>query len=395
MKKKNSLLFVLLIIVSLAAGFLAGTLIDSQKTENVQLAGTIGRVQNYKNVKVTEEDIDLKNDLVADTVMLKALSAWFNYYYVSAVSQGDKIQYALDQIQPLEPYKEYARVVLSDVASYGTFLGNSRTDILLAIAMINDPGEIHPVLLRNTIVQANNVISQMSFREKTVLNLIDNMGSYLEGKGTDPEGTLAEVHTILTMDQLANAMALNDKMVIQYFNKKKLFTDEIQGSFGLNLKEIVVEDLSRLNAINDQIALNLLVLLDKDNIGSSQIVSDATLIGCRFLLNETALQSYRSNMSELGYIQKSSSTLENMQDLSLGGIMFIMDASGELGGFYDKDKLGMVADQQGLGGSRILITDTDKLSLKESMDNAAKLGLYNLNQLGDFVASEQTLNGMI
>ncbi|MFA5443363.1 MAG: hypothetical protein WC128_00500 [Bacteroidales bacterium] len=383
MKKKNSSLFILLIIISLAAGFLAGTLIDFPKTENVQLAGTIGRVQNYKNVKVTEEDIELKNDLVADTVMLNALSAWFNYYYVSAVSQGDKIQYVLDQIQPLETYKEYAGVVLSDAASYGTFLENSRTDLLLAIAMINDPAEIHPALLRNTIVQANNVISQMSFRKKTVLDLIDNMEFYLEGKGADPEGVLAEVHTILTMDQLANAMALNDKMVIQYFNKKKLYTDEIQGSFSADLQGIIVEDLSRLSYVyNDKSILNLLIPLGD----GFPIIQNATLIGRQFLLNETALQFYCSNMSELGYIHKSSSTLENMQDLSLGSIMIIMDAAGELGA---------VADQQSLGSSRILITDKDRLFNTGSISNAAKLGLYNLNQLGAFYASEQTLSGMI
>ncbi len=369
MKKKNGSLFILIIVISLVVGFLTGTLVDFPKTDNVQLSGTIGRVQNYKNVKITEEDIELKNDLVSDTVMLNALSAWFNYYYVSAVSQGDKIRYALDQIEPLEPYKEYAGVVLSDVAGYRTFLENSRTDLLLAVAMVKDPGEIHPVLLRNTIVQANNVISRMSHRKQSVLDLIDNMGSYLEAQGTDPDGTLAGVHTVLTMDQLANAMALNDKMVIQYFQKKKLFTDEIQGSFGVDLKALVVEDLSRLNAVYDQSALNLLVILDKDNIGSSQIVSDAALIGSQFLLNETALQYFCSSMGELGYVN-SSNTLQNMQDLSLGGIMFIMDAAGELGGFYDKNKLGMVSDHQSLEGSRILITDVEKL------------GLLNVNQLG-------------
>jgi|GEM_PF-331261 len=397
MKKKNSLLFILLILVSLAAGFMAGTLIDFPKTEDVQLAGTIGRVQNYKNVKVTEEDLDLKNDLVADTVMLKALSAWFNYYYVSAISQGDKIQYVLDQIQPMETYKEYAGVVLSDVAGYGTFLENSRTNLLLAIAMIKDPGEIHPVLLRNTIVQANNVISQMSYRKQSVLDLIDNMGSYLESNGADPNGTLAGVHAVLTMDQLANAMTLNDKMVIKYFQKKKLFTDEIQGSFGVDLKQIVVEDVSRLNAFYaDQTALNLLVILGDQSVGANMpILKDVSLIGQQFLLNETALQYYYSDMSELGYINKSSSTLENMQDLSLGGIMIIMDAAGELGAEY--------ADQQNLGGSRILITDKDNLGGAAAFDkanmgsfgflNAQKLGMWNVNQLGDFVANMSSLGG--
>lgn len=376
MKKKNRSLLILTIAVSLVVGFLTGMLVDFPKTDNTQLSGTIGRVQNYKNVKVTEKDIELKNDLVSDTVMLKALSAWFNYYYVSAVSQGDKIRYALDQIQPLETYKEYAGVVLSDVAGYRTFLENTRTNLLLAVAMVRDPAEIHPVLLRNTIVEANNVISRMSHRKQSVLDLIDNMGSYLEAQGSDPDGTLAGVHTVLTMDQLANAMALNDKMVIRYFQKKKLFTDEIQGSFGLNLKEIVVEDLSRLNAINDQSALNLLIILDQDNIGSSQIVSDAALIGQQFLLNETALQFYCSNMSELGYINKSSSTLENMQDLALGGVMFIMDATGELGGFFNMENL------KGTGSF-------DKWFL-----NAQQLGFLNVSQLGAFMDKVSNLGGI-
>lgn len=382
MKKKNRSLLILTIAVSLVVGFLTGMLVDFPKTDNTQLSGTIGRVQNYKNVKVTEKDIELKNDLVSDTVMLKALSAWFNYYYVSAVSQGDKIRYALDQIQPLETYKEYAGVVLSDVAGYRTFLENTRTNLLLAVAMVRDPAEIHPVLLRNTIVEANNVISRMSHRKQSVLDLIDNMGSYLEAQGSDPDGTLAGLHTVLTMDQLANAMALNDKMVIRYFQKKKLFTDEIQGSFGLNLKEIVVEDLSRLNAINDQSALNLLVILDQDNIGSSQIVSDAALIGQQFLLNETALQFYCSNMSELGYINKSSSTLENMQDLALGGVMFIMDATGELGGFFNMENL------KGTGSF-------DKANLGSvGFFNAQQLGFLNVSQLGAFMDKVSNLGGI-
>ncbi len=311
MKKKKGSLYILTIVVSLVVGFLIGTLIDSPRTDNTQLSGTIGRVQNYKNVKITEEDLDLKNDLVADTIMLHALTAWFNYYYVSAISQGDKIQYALDQIQPLETYQKYAGVVLSDMAGYRTFLENTRPDLLLA-----------------------------------------------------------------------NAMALNDKMVMQYFQKKKLFTDEIQGSFGVDLKEVVVEDLSRLNAVYaDQTALNLLVILrDASGVGDFPIIQDVALIGRQFLLNETALQFYCSNMSELGYINKNSGTLENMQDLSLGGVMFIMDAAGELGACLDKENLGDmgVFDKANLGSAGFL--------------NAQKLGIWNVTHLEGFVGSAQKLN---
>ena len=57
MKKKNRSLLILTIAVSLVVGFLTGMLVDFPKTDNTQLSGTIGRVQNYKNVKVTEKDI--------------------------------------------------------------------------------------------------------------------------------------------------------------------------------------------------------------------------------------------------------------------------------------------------------------------------------------------------
>lgn len=364
MKTKNrSLVIVILVIVSLAAGFLTGTLVDIPKTDNTQLVGTIGRVQNYKNVKITQEDIELKNELLVDSLLLRAISVYFNYYYVSAVSQGEKIQYALKELENQEPYREYAGVLLEDFARYGTFLGNARTDLLLAIAIVKNPGEVHPVMIRNTIVQANNVISQISYRKQSVLDLIDNLSSYLSQQGKETNATLASVHTVLTMDQIAAAMAMNDKMVLQYFEKKKLFTDEIQGSFSSDLQGIIVADMGRLD----------LIVRDKTFLGMSEvervpIIEDAALIGSRFLLNAPALQNFLQSMNDLGYIHKNTQTLDNMQGLGL----FIRNAEGVLG----------------------IVMDKDILSLKESYGNAEKLGFLNMNQLGSFLNNAAEL-GMV
>lgn len=364
MKTKNrSLVIVILVIVSLAAGFLTGTLVDIPKTDNTQLVGTIGRVQNYKNVKITQEDIELKNELLVDSLLLRAISVYFNYYYVSAVSQGEKIQYALKELENQEPYREYAGVLLEDFARYGTFLGNARTDLLLAIAIVKNPGEVHPVMIRNTIGQANNVISQISYRKQSVLDLIDNLSSYLSQQGKETNATLASVHTVLTMDQIAAAMAMNDKMVLQYFEKKKLFTDEIQGSFSSDLQGIIVADMGRLD----------LIVRDKTFLGMSEvervpIIEDAALIGSRFLLNAPALQNFLQSMNDLGYIHKNTQTLDNMQGLGL----FIRNAEGVLG----------------------IVMDKDILSLKESYGNAEKLGFLNMNQLGSFLNNAAEL-GMV
>ncbi len=328
--------------MSLTAGFLVGILVDFPKTDDTQLAGTIGRVQNYKNVKVTEEDIELKNDLVSDTIILKAISNYFNYYYVAAVSQGEKIRYALEALESQPAYKEHAGLLLQEVSGYGAFLGNARLDLLQAVAVVTNPAEIHPVMMRNTIVQANNVISQISFRRQSVLDLIDNLGNYLEKQGKDADATLASVHTVLSLEQITNAMALNDKMVLKYFEKKKIFTEQIQGSFGSELQGLIVADAQRLGV----------VYYDIDPMGI--IVQSAESIGSHFALNSGEIGSMITNMHELGICSEvigSSNDLEsvafmNMENLDLKSSLF----SEQLGGaVLNTPDLGMFNNMQELG----------------------------------------------
>jgi len=336
---KSSIVLVLVVLVSLTAGFLVGILVDFPKTDNTQLAGTIGRVQNYKNVKVTEADLELKNDLVTDTLILKAISTYFNYYYVSAVSQEEKIRYALDALENQDAYKEYAGLLLQQVARYATFLENARLDLLQAIAVVTNPAEVHPVMMRNTIVQANNVISQISYRKQSVLDLTDNLGSYLATQGKDTDATLASVHTVLTMEQITNALALNDKVVLKYFEKKKIFTEQIQGSFASDLQGIIVEDAQKLG----------IALYDIDPMGI--IILNSENIGNHFLLDNPGLNSMLDNMSELGYIgtaafesSQEMGVFLNMDDLSLN---VVMDTQ-QLEFFADSENLGMINSIQEL-----------------------------------------------
>ncbi|MFA5768679.1 MAG: hypothetical protein WC871_03975 [Bacteroidales bacterium] len=366
MKTKKGILTALVVVISLAAGFLTGALVDFPKTENTQLSGTIGRVQNYKNVKITEEDIELKNQLTSDTLILKAIANYFNYYYVSAVSQGEKIRYTLDNVNPLKEFREFSGIVLTEFKNYGTFLENARKDLLLAAMVCKEPEDANPVMMRNAITQANNVISQMSYRKQAVLNFLENVEAFLQQEKGGNTQALAGIHLVLTMDQLTNAMALNDKMVIKYFEKKRLFTEEIQGSFSTDLKGIITSDMNSLGT----------GFTDKTGIENFPIIQDASLIGRQFILGDAALGSILANMSELGYYVIHSQTLANMQDLSLGSVMIIMDADGKLGSILDAQKLGLAMDAQKLGA----VNDMDKLGFA----NMTHLNVifYNASELG-------------
>ncbi len=133
--------------------------------------------------------------------------------------------------------------MLTEFENYGTFLRNARKDLLLAAMVCNEPEDANPVMMRNAITQANNVISQMSYRKQAVLNFLENVEAFLEQNKDGSSQALADIHLVLTMDQLANAMALNDKMVIKYL-KEKTVTEEVQGSFSSDLKGIITSDVT-------------------------------------------------------------------------------------------------------------------------------------------------------
>ncbi len=383
MKKRNGLLLTLAVIASLAIGFLIGIMVDIPKTDNTQVAGTIGKIQNYKNVKITEQDIQLKNELLADSVLLKAIGNYFNYYYVSAVSQGDRIKYALKELDPEQEFKAFSGMTLTEFAGYGTFLENARKDLMLAVALCKFPNDVHPVLLRNAITQANNVIAQMNYRKQAVLNLIDNLDTFIGQKSKDVPVVLANVHAVLSCDQIINAVALNDKVVLKYFDRKKLYTTEIkassladmQGSSSV-LQGYIIHDAAILK---DQIfgsssSLGIdPIQLDQENLGF--LIEDAALIGTQFLLDAGNLQGFIGSASELGYFVVGS-VFQNLENL---GIIYThQDAAGNL------SLISVVEDSQSLG--TVAFMDAQSLGLLV-FDNAETLGLCSISQLGSFMNS--------
>lgn len=383
MKKRNGLLLTLAVIASLAIGFLIGIMVDIPKTDNTQVAGTIGKIQNYKNVKITEQDIQLKNELMADSVLLKAIGNYFNYYYVSAVSQGDRIKYALKELDPEQEFKAFSGMTLTEFAGYGTFLENARKDLMLAIALCKFPNDVNPVLLRNAITQANNVIAQMNYRKQAVLNLIDNLDTFIGQKSKDVPVVLANVHAVLSCDQIINAVALNDKVVLKYFDRKKLYTTEIkassladmQGSSSV-LQGYIIHDAAILKdqMIGSSSSLGIdPIQLDQENLGF--LIEDAALIGTQFLLDAGNLQGFIGSASELGYFVVGS-VFQNLENL---GIIYThQDAAGNL------SLISVVEDSQSLG--TVAFMDAQSLGLLV-FDNAETLGLCSISQLGSFMNS--------
>lgn len=67
MKNRHVRLTIFTAILALIAGIFIGLFLANFTSDDEHLGGTIGKVDRYRNVKVTEDDVLLRNELVDDT----------------------------------------------------------------------------------------------------------------------------------------------------------------------------------------------------------------------------------------------------------------------------------------------------------------------------------------
>ena len=194
MKKKNNLLIALGIIAALTIGFLIGISVNYPRLNNHEISGTIGKVKNYRNTKATEADIELKNDLLADSVMLHSVKNFMNFYYVRALELGKNIDFAVAEANKNEAFKNKNASEITALENYGKFLGAARKDLLVAVAACRSAAGADPAFLRNAIAQANNMVAQMNYRNSAVLNFITSLDSFIQETGAGKNAGLNKAH---------------------------------------------------------------------------------------------------------------------------------------------------------------------------------------------------------
>ncbi|MDX9880998.1 MAG: hypothetical protein RBS73_02965 [Prolixibacteraceae bacterium] len=321
MKKKNNLLITFVIIAALAIGFLIGISVEYPRLNNSELSGTIGKVSNYRNTKATEADIELKNDLLADSVMRHSVKNFMNFYYVRALELGKNIDFAVAEASKNESFKNTSAPEITALENYGKFLGAARKDLLVAVAACESAKEADPAFLRNAIAQANNIVAQMNYRNSAVLNFITGLDAFIQETGADKNTALNKAHDLLVYNEVASSLVLKDKVVLKFFDKKKLYSKDLTTS-PVNVAENIQKDMEQLK-LKDTEQLNF---LDTEKLGVIEITDAEKLGGIRY------------DAEKLGTI------ITDTEKLGFG----LLDA--ENLGSWDTEKLGIILDTENLGG---------------------------------------------
>jgi len=222
-----------------------------------------------------------------------------NFYYFTAVKMSGDVKFALKEATAVSAFTAANQNQMTKMTSYDKFLTSARTDLLLAISVCRNPKETNPLLLNDLLNQANNVVAQMNFNNRTVLEFVDALASYIAVNKTGKFQELKKAHDLLMINEISSAVMTNDKLVLNSFDKKALFAD------GKNMQMINKQEMTKLMKQD----MEVLGMLDSEKLGS--LINDSEKLGC-FYSDVEKLGSLINDSEKLGSLINDSEKLGSL-----------------------------------------------------------------------------------
>ena len=305
MKTKSKLFIALGVFFALAVGFFIGLSVEYPKVDNNDISGTITKIKNYRNSQSEKTDIQIQNELVSDTVKLKSVQKFLDYNYLTAVKMANDLQFAIKVTNSNDAFKASNKVQIENITNYEKYLSFARTDLLLAISTCQKPENVDPQLFKELLNQANNVIAQMNYKNRIVIDFIDNLAAFSEKNNKDISEELKKVHDVLVLNEINSALITSDKTLLNSFGKKSLLTngENLVLMDAKNMSKIVSKDIENLGLVNDSekfgwLDKEKLQVLMWDNEKLEAGILDADKLDCLVALDVEKLGTFMINDQE-------------------------------------------------------------------------------------------------
>jgi hypothetical protein len=321
MKKITYLQAGIIAVLTLTIGVLMGLFIDLPITKNDELAGSIGKVDRFRNVQITEDDILLRNELVEDTAKRSQYEKYllFNYYQALKTSSDVErvLAIATEEIDFDKVYYPYSNAL----NNFKTYLESARVDILSALNMIISIDQNQEVPVVTYLNQAQNAIARIRNHDAVLMNYMNAMATYIESNPESYLNDLNDAHDILALNVMHSAVLTQNKPVLRYLEKKKLMNEKdgmtelvAEAQMKAYMQDHFIMDVESLNATRLMLTYTSTETLKLIPVGSMENLQSAVLNNIE-AINTIYIASVLSNMSDVGSQYFLKSLLLNTENL--------------------------------------------------------------------------------
>ena len=322
MKSKKIIQILAGVVIAFVAGVMLGITLTNPGMSLSEAAGTIGRVDQYRNVRITEADIELRNEFLSDETLRETYIQYLTFEYSNNIQMADNVRYALEAARTAPDFRATNSATLKQMEDYAIFLDNVRLNILEALSVISDLSDRDRVAIRTVLNTAGNAVSQTITRSNAIFNYLRGVEVFFDEAPQADFPQLVNAHDRLFTNLMAINLINDNRPVLEYLLAKGMM-DEDSELAQLNMESlqgIVIGDAEKLKFFNQETLQD--VLQNMDQLRSSLLMDGQQLqqmLRSGQNLNAEALQAINSEaLQALNMQALQGSLLFDVENLGTG-----------------------------------------------------------------------------
>jgi hypothetical protein len=422
MKSKTKILFALAIVMALIAGFFIGTVVNLSPVDKSGLSGTIAKVNNYRNVKISENDIKLRSELLNNDKLCKELQRYFTFHYAANIQMTNNIIKAQKAAEAVQGFSEKFSKEVTSLTGFNTYLGEARKDYLILLATLQRINETDQQNLGLLINNANNAVLQTRSRNQAVVEFTDAITEFFKTTTTASYPDLLAAHDALLITLIKNSAITGDKMMTRFLDKKEFLgsVESIQSNSFLDkniLNDMVISDIAGLEdmiSLSDkQILSEIMTFSDKGTLDNSHGIGDKGTLDNSHGIGDKGTLDNSHGIGDKGTLDNShgigdKGTLDNSHGIGDKGTLDNSHGIGDKGALENSHELsdkGVLENSHELSDKGVLenshelsdkgaLENSEVISDKGSLEskpffNAEALNLVLLSDVSQFLSSQK------
>lgn len=268
MKRTKKIYLAATAIAALAIGFVIGISVNYPNVNNNEISGTIGKVNKYRDVQMSEADIQLRSELLDNKQLRQRYEDYYAMHYTLTAIQSERIDFAIEAARQNELFANNNTNTIKQLELFRNKLDETRASLLMANAAIKSLTPDITGIVMDAINNANIAIAQIDFNNAAVIAFVEALNNFILDRDGKVEAKLLEAHDLLTMNQLTKALLTNNKPMLKYLDKKSIYTQqETMGAVNASSKlKMLPTDKERLYVYLGQETLDFLPINSTESL---------------------------------------------------------------------------------------------------------------------------------